>query len=80
MYSITLSLEFAAISSVLSGKFVLFESRRHAHIVCVVEDRAQQHVSLAEAWTFLATLVHARGPDEATILVTMTPIMATSLW
>jgi hypothetical protein len=58
MYTMILPLEFAALSSVLSGKFVLFESRRHAHIVCVVEDRDQQHVSPAEALTFHAATVH----------------------
>ena len=47
MYTMILPLEFAALISGLSGKFVLSESRRLAHIVCVVEDRAQQHASLA---------------------------------
>jgi len=40
----------------------------------------RKQVSLAEALTFLAALVHVRGPDGASILVTLTPIMATSLW
>jgi hypothetical protein len=79
MYTMILPLEFAALSSVLSGKFVLFEIRRHAYIVYVVEDRDQQHVSLAEPLTFYSAIVHVRRPDGATILVTLTPIMVTSL-
>jgi len=72
IYTIILPLEVAALPPALWGKFVLFES--------VVEDGAQQHVSLAEALTFHAALVHVKGPDGATILVKLTPIMATSLW
>jgi len=77
MSTMILSLEFAALSSVLSRKFVLFKNRLHAHTVCTEPNSTCLPPRL---WNFYAALVHVRGPDGATILVIVTPIMATSLW